>query len=94
MLTNYIKLAWRNIRRHPLHSFINIIGLSAGIAFSFLVGAYAWTEWKVDRQLKNSSRQYILQSKWKDPHLGIDLTTPGPLAWSPTIIAGWVFLMS
>ncbi|WP_420603610.1 FtsX-like permease family protein [Flagellimonas sp.] len=32
MLKNYIRTAWRNIRRNKLHSFINIMGLA--IAFS------------------------------------------------------------
>lgn len=63
-----------------LHSSINIIGLSIGIGFSFLIGAYLWTELRVNKSLRNADRQYIIQSKWKDPNMGLDLTTVGPLA--------------
>lgn len=80
MFRNYIKIAWRNIRKHPLYSGVNIIGLFAGILFFFLIGAYVWSELQVNRSLKNADRQYILTSEWKDPNMGVDLATLGPLA--------------
>ncbi|WP_018629408.1 ABC transporter permease [Niabella aurantiaca] len=80
MIRNYIKIAWRNIRKHPLHSGVNIIGLFAGILFFFLIGAYVWGELQVNRGLKNVKDQYILTSVWKDPNMGYDLATLGPLA--------------
>jgi len=33
MIKNYFKLAWRNLRKNKSFSFINIVGLSVGIAF-------------------------------------------------------------
>lgn len=80
MIKNYFKIAWRNIIKSRFYSSVNIIGLSAGIAFTLLIGAYVWSELQVNTKLKNADRQYILQSKWKDPNMGIDLTTMGPLA--------------
>ncbi len=80
MLRNYIKIAWRNIVKNPFYSSVNIIGLSAGIAFTILIAAYVWSELQVNSQLKNADRQYIIQSKWKDPNMGLDLTSFGPLA--------------
>ncbi|MEO8415360.1 MAG: ABC transporter permease [Ginsengibacter sp.] len=80
MLKNYFKIAWRNIIKSKLYSSINIIGLSTGIAFTLLISAYVWSELQVNKTLKNADRQYILQSKWKDPNQGLDLTTMGPLA--------------
>lgn len=80
MLKNYFKIAWRNIIKSPFYSSVNMIGLSTGIAFTLLIGAYVWSELQVNTKLKNADRQYILQSKWKDPNQGIDLTTLGPLA--------------
>ncbi len=77
---NYFKIAWRNIIKSKFYSAVNIIGLSTGIAFTLLIGAYVWSELLVNAQLKNADRQYILQSKWKDPNQGLDLTTMGPLA--------------
>ncbi len=80
MLKNYIKIAWRNIVKHRFHSFVNIIGLSTGIAFTLLIGAYMWNEIRVNKDLKNADRQYIIQSKWKDVNEGYELSTLGPLA--------------
>ncbi len=75
MFKNYIKIAWRNIIKNRVFSLVNIIGLSTGIAFTLLIGAYVCGELQVNRQLKNADRQYILQSKWKDPNMGFELAT-------------------
>ncbi len=40
MLTNYSKLAWRNIKRHKTSSGINIAGLAIGIAACLLILQY------------------------------------------------------
>ena len=80
MLKNYFKIAWRNIAKSKFYSTVNIIGLSTGIAFTLLIGAYIWSELQVNTNLKNADRQYIIQSKWKDPNQGLELTTMGPLA--------------
>lgn len=80
MFRNYFKIAWRNLWKNKTFSSINILGLSAGIAFTMLIGAYAWGEWKVNQDLKNSDRQFIIQSRWKDENMGIELATLGPLA--------------
>lgn len=80
MLKNYLKIAWRNIIKSPFYSGVNIIGLSAGIAFTMIIAAFIWSEWQVNTQLRNADRQYIIQSKWKEESQGYGLTTFGPLA--------------
>src|SRR5215217_4548364 len=80
MLKNYFKIAWRNIIKNRFYSAVNIMGLSAGIAFTLLVAGYIWNELQVNKDLKNADRQYIIQSKWKDPNQGFYLATLGPLA--------------
>ena len=80
MFKNYFKIAWRNLIKNRLYSSVNIIGLSVGITFTLLISAYVWSELQVNMHLKNADQQYILQSKWKDPNQGIELTTMGPLA--------------
>ena len=80
MLKNYFIIAWRNIVKTRFYSLVNIAGLSAGIAFTLLIGAYVWSEFRVNSDLKNADRQYIIQSKWKDPNMGYPLTTLAPLA--------------
>jgi putative ABC transport system permease protein len=80
MLKSYIKIAWRNIIKSPFYSLVNIIGLSAGIAFTLLIAAYVWKELQVNRDLKNADNQYIIQSKWKDANQGYELATFGQMA--------------
>ena len=80
MINNYFKLAWRNMLKHSGFSFINIAGLSAGIAFVLLIGAFIYGEMKVNADLKNNDRIYMLQSKWRDPNMGYDFATLAPLA--------------
>ena len=79
MLKNYFLIAWRNIIKSRFYAAVNIIGLSTGIAFTLLIAAYVWSELRVNTDLKNSGRQYIIQSKWKDPNEGYYLATLGPL---------------
>jgi putative ABC transport system permease protein len=80
MFKNYFKIAWRNIIKSRFYSAVNIIGLSTGISFTLLIGAYVWSELQVNKNLKNADRQYIIQSKWKNPNEGYFLATLGPLA--------------
>ncbi len=80
MLKNYFKIGWRNIRKHPFYAMVNVVGLFAGITFALLIGAYVWGELQVNQQLKNANSQYFLKSVWKDPNMGNDITTLGPLA--------------
>ena len=94
MIRNYYKLALRHITRSRFYAFLNIFGLSTGIAFTLLIAAYCWNEWRVNRQLKDADRQYILTSTWKDPNMGYPLATLGPLAKSlkdnyPNLVAGY-----
>ncbi len=80
MIKNYFKIAWRNLTKNGLYTFVNLIGLSAGILFALLIFVYGWGEWRVNRNLKNAHNQYILTSKWKEPTMGMDLTTVAPIA--------------
>jgi putative ABC transport system permease protein len=94
MLANYYKTAVRHIARSRFHSLINVIGLSTGIAFTLLIAAYCWTEKQVNHQLRHADRQYFLTSVWKDPNLGLDITTAGQLAKAlkdnyPSLVANY-----
>jgi putative ABC transport system permease protein len=82
MIKNYFKLAWRNLVKNKAFSFINILGLSAGIAFVLLIGAFIYSELLVNAEIKNNGRIYMVQSKWKDPNMGYDFATLAPLVKS------------
>ncbi len=49
MFKNYWRTALRNIRKNRLYSFVNIIGLSIGMAACLLIGGYVWNEVSYDR---------------------------------------------
>ena len=49
MLKNYIKIALRNLRKNKLFSFVNIAGLSVGLAALLLISAYVQDETHYDR---------------------------------------------
>lgn len=80
MFLNYLKIAWRNITKHRFYSLLNIVGLSTGIVFTLLIGAFVWQELQVNKKLKNSNRQCILTTVSKDPSIGYELATFGPIA--------------
>jgi putative ABC transport system permease protein len=75
MLKNYFTIAWRSLWKNKAYSLINILGLSAGIAFTLLTAAYVWGELNVNHDLKNAGSQYIIQSKWKVPGMGYEMAT-------------------
>jgi len=55
MFKNYLKTAWRNIKKNKLFSFINILGLSLGIATCFIIMLYVQDELSYDRFNKNAN---------------------------------------
>ncbi|WP_343538416.1 ABC transporter permease [Sphingobacterium thalpophilum] len=76
--TNF-KIAWRNIRKKKIQNLINLIGLTCGITFMILVGAYIWDVHQVNSRIKNIDQQFLLQSTYKKEGFGINLTTIGAL---------------
>ena len=56
MIKNYFKTAWRNLIRNKANSFINIIGLSAGMAVAILIGLWIWSELSFDKNFDNYNR--------------------------------------
>lgn len=56
MFKNYFKIAWRNIRNNRLYSFVNIAGLTIGIASCLLIGIYVYNELTYDRFHRNADR--------------------------------------
>jgi len=94
MIRNYIKIAWRNLKKKKLYSAIHILGLFSGISFALLIGAFVWQEIQVNKNLKNAEQQYILTSQWKNPNMGADFVTSAPFAQSlkenyPQLVANY-----
>jgi putative ABC transport system permease protein len=53
MIKNYLKIAWRNLVKNKTHSFINIAGLSVGMAVAMLIGLWIWDEVSYDKYHQN-----------------------------------------
>ena len=58
MLTKYLKLALRNLKRNKVYSFINIFGLALGITCCLLLSLYIWDEMTYDKHHKRASDLY------------------------------------
>jgi len=58
MFFNYLKLTIRNIRKHKAYSFINIAGLSIGIACCLMIMLWVQDELSYDRFHKNAENIY------------------------------------
>jgi putative ABC transport system permease protein len=63
MIKNYFKIAWRNIQRSKVYSFINIAGLSLGLAAAMLIILYVKDEISYDRFHKKVNNIYRIASK-------------------------------
>jgi len=56
MIKNYFKIAWRNLFKNKVSSFINISGLAIGMAVAMLIGLWIFDELSFNRYHKNYDR--------------------------------------
>jgi len=64
MFKNYMKTAFRNIRRHKGYAFINIAGLAVGMACCILIMLFVFDELSYDKFHENHNRIYRVTRKW------------------------------
>ncbi|MDG5492737.1 ABC transporter permease [Psychroserpens sp. SPM9] len=67
MFKNYIKIAWRNIRKHKVFSIINVIGLTIGLSASFVIGLMIYYDTTFDTFHKDGDRIYRVVSDFSSP---------------------------
>src|ERR1700686_4690540 len=58
MIRNYFKIAWRNLKKNKIFSFINITGLAIGMAACLLILQYVSFELSYDQFNKNAADLY------------------------------------
>jgi len=82
MLRNYLKFAFRNLKRHKIYSFINIFGLAVGMACAILILLWIQDELSYDRFHANANDIYRVVEKWQysSGEMDYNRVTPGPLA--------------
>lgn len=61
MLKNYIKIAFRNLIKRKVYTFINILGLAIGVACCLLISMYVLNELGYDQFNRQSDRIYRIQ---------------------------------
>lgn len=74
MLKNYFKIAFRNIRRNPIYSVINILGLAIGLASAIVIGLWVHRESSYDQQFDHADRIYRVGVSF----MNIGRMAPGP----------------
>ncbi len=67
MLKNYFKIAWRNLTKNKISSFINIGGLAVGMAVAMLIALWIYDELSFNKYNENYSRivKVMRQESWK-----------------------------
>jgi hypothetical protein len=81
MIKNYLKVAWRNLVRNKVYSFINILGLATGMAVMMLIGLWIHDEMSANKHHKNYSSLYqVMMNQTFDGHRGTQQSLPFPLA--------------
>src|SRR6201989_3013378 len=65
MFGNYFKTTWRSLMKNKIYSFINILGLTIGMASAILILLWIQNELSYDRFYKKSDRLYIMYNRDK-----------------------------
>ena len=82
MIKNYLKIAWRNLTRSRAHTFINITGLSVGMAVAMLIGLWIWDELSYDKYFKSYDRiVQVMQHQTFNGNVGTQSDIPMPLGY-------------
>ncbi|RXJ51327.1 ABC transporter permease [Gelidibacter gilvus] len=67
MIRNYFKIAWRNIWKNKLFSFINIISLAIGLSASFVIGLMVYYDFTFDKFHKDGDLIYRITTVYTSP---------------------------
>lgn len=89
MLKNYFKIAWRNIQRNKVNSFIHITGLAIGMASVLLIVLYVQDERSYDQFFKDPGHLFQVNMTTMDN--GVEVTTGGNTAPAvgPALLASY-----
>ena len=60
MFRNYFRIAWRNMIKDRQFTFLNVFGLSAGLACTLLIWFWVHDELSVDKSFENGDQIYQL----------------------------------
>ena len=66
MLKNYFKIAWRNLKRDRQFTFLNLFGLSIGLACALFIWLWVSDEWNMDKSNTKDSNLYQVMQNMKE----------------------------
>jgi putative ABC transport system permease protein len=81
MIRNYLKIALRNLVKYKFISFINLFGLTIGLACCMLILVYILNELSFDKYNSKADNIYRVTRNFRNPETGattIDLCTVAP----------------
>lgn len=65
MFTNYIKIAWRSLKKQLFFTFLNTFGLAIGMAGGLLISLYIYNELSFDKMFVDADRIYRIDTDIK-----------------------------
>ncbi|MEQ9468392.1 MAG: FtsX-like permease family protein [Ekhidna sp.] len=77
MLKNYLLVSLRNLKKHFTYSFVNIFGLTVGLACTLIIGIWVHQEYSYDMHFQDSDRIF---------RVGVNFFNIGNLAVGPEIL--------
>lgn len=83
MIANYFKIAWRNLLKNKIFSFINVAGLAIGLCCFIMIALYVTDELSYDRFHEKADRIYRIHSDIRfggtDLKLAVSADPTGPV---------------
>jgi putative ABC transport system permease protein len=77
MIRNYFKIAFRNLLKHKGYSFINIFGLTTGMAVAMLIGLWIYDELSYNKSFQNYERiARVMQHQTFDGEVNTQTANP------------------
>lgn len=79
MISNYFKVARRNLAKNKMYSFINITGLASGMAVAMLIGLWLYDELSFNKSFQNHKRiAQVMQTQNLGGNVLTDKSVPAP----------------
>src|SRR6476660_8946187 len=81
MFKNSFKLAWRNLLKDRQFTFLNLVGLSTGLACTFLIYLWVQDELNVDKYNEKDAHLFqVMVNQHQEDGIRTGMYTPGLLA--------------